>query len=399
MRSTTNMTIIFGTAVESMGPKESPIDLEQPELYEKNRAGLAELIEAAGGTVVCEVKEDGNRCQSHVDTAGRNKQTFLFTRGEQQLEPRCFPDIIDILNKLRLKQTILDGELKGLERGLAGLNVMHRRRRFAGISEKAIQTYIQDRVVEGNPLELVLFDVLMYKGKPTIELPYTERRKIVEDLTGKEIPHFRASQKYLLSTPEEIMALYAQKVTEEKNEGLVVKQPGLIYIPHDKTHWVKLKKFETLDFVVVGLYKNTVAKRTKFKYSKLMVAAYDPRTQKYQTLGNVNPVITNEATENLFAQDIEQHLAPRDISESPPLNLDVGKKNPELYVRPEKSVVLEISFMNIGVTDHGKYACNNNGTYFSLREAKIKSIRDDKRPDQASTPEDVAAMERKRRPV
>lgn len=391
----------FGEAVPTMGPHDSEVDLNKPERYkedkkeqkriiEENKKGLKEIIEKAGGSVACEVKEDGYRCQSHVD----GKRIKLFSRSATEFDTNCYPDVIEILDSLKLKETVLDGEMKGLDKGLSGFNTMEKRVRYSGWNYK---DPFDPQNVKQHPLEIVFFDVLMLNGKSCLDIKYIERRQIVEELVARS-PFAKPSEQNILFTPEGIMELYNDKVNKDKAEGLVVKQPNLIYIPGDKKNWIKLKKFEPLDLVVIGLY-NKESDKYETNYRKALVASYNPETNKYESIGTVSVIVKNEATKRKFGNDIED-LVKKGMVETPPKNVVLGKnksKHPDVYVVPEKSAVLEVVFMNIELCTNGNFTSNYDGKAFYLRMPVIERLRTDKTPQQASTPEQVAKMYEKRK--
>lgn len=378
--------IKFCTQVDSMGPYYAPVDLNDKEISKDSVDALAKIISEADGSIACEIKEDGFRFQPHV-----NKQEMrFFSRGRDatkstRFEAKCLPEIVDALARQRLKQTILDCELKGVKSGFEGYKAMQARARYEGrISDAGIQKYLRkDKLPEQHPLELVVFDALMRNGKDCTSLPYLERRKIVEDIASEEWL-IRPSKQKLVLTPEEIIALYKDKVQKQKMEGLVLKQPNLEYLPGDKTHWVKLKKFETLDLVVIGVAGD---------FGQALVASYNPDNKQYQAVGVINLVRDNPATGNVFSEDIYEQIADK-LQKSPATNVVMGSRTAFEHVRPENSVVLEVRAMNIERTTRKDFACSNDGkTFYSLRTAYIKNIREDKTSSQATTSQQIAGLQ------
>ncbi len=371
-------TISFGTPIEPMGPYYSEADLNDQPMSIESAVILKNLIAEAGGSLACELKEDGFRCQSHV----HGSKLKLFTRGSGEFEISCFPEIVEALHKLNLKKTIFDGELRGAASGYDGFKAMQVRTRYKGrISEKAVKEYLQTKPKEF-PLQLVVFDVLMNNGTSKINEGNSGRRALIEDLLGQNKTIIPASIK-VVETTQDLVSLYTEKVKKEKQEGLVLKQPHLEYLPGDKNHWVKLKKFEPLDLVILGLSEGETK---KVKYGQALVGTYHHGKNVYQSLGFVNLVRENPATGNLIANDVLTMLE-RKLLASPPKNIEVKTKKPDVYVNP--AVVVEVRVMNI---DRGNdFACSVDGkTSYSLRIAYVKCIREDKNAKQATPTEAVA---------
>jgi len=382
--------IQFAEQVDSMCPYYGLVDLNDSEVSEADINALADIIMNAEGSIACEIKEDGYRFQAHVN----NDKMFFFTRGRDagkttRFEARTLPEIVEALTALRLKETILDGEIKGVKGGFEGYKAIQSRARYEGrILDKGIEKYLsKDKLPEKYPLELVIFDVMMYNGIPCINLQYAERREIIKEIAGKSKITRPAAQKLIL-TPEKLISFYRKKVQGEQREGLVLKQPTLEYIPGDKTHWIKLKKFETLDLVIVGLCKSEDAKG----FGQAMVAAYNPETRQYQTVGTINLLRKNNATGNLFAKDIQEQLADR-LTENPAQCVVIGEKTAAVYVHPKQSLLLEIRAMNIERTNSESFACSpDDKNFYSLRTGYVKSIREDKLAPQATTCEQIAQL-------
>lgn len=117
------MTIQFGTPVDTMGPYYAEVDLNDTPVSLHDKQELERLIEEAGGKLAVEVKEDGFRCQAHVN----DTDIHLFTRGMGTFETRCLPDIITALQSLNLRKTIVDAELIGAGGGYSGFKAVQSR--------------------------------------------------------------------------------------------------------------------------------------------------------------------------------------------------------------------------------------------------------------------------------
>ncbi|MBI4016481.1 MAG: hypothetical protein HY363_02190 [Candidatus Aenigmarchaeota archaeon] len=377
------MNIKFGAPIDSMCPDYSEVDLNAKVIDAESVRGLEQIITDAGGVIACEIKEDGYRCQPHVN----RKKVQLFTRQLTEFETKCLPEIVDALHALKLQNTILDAEIIGKCGRYNGFKSIQKRARYTGVSEQCIGKYFKEGKVNEFPLELIVFDVMMHKGKSCIELPYTARREIVEQIARHQ--RISPTLAFLFSKPTEVIDLYRNKVLNGMCEGLVLKQPNLPYMPGDKKHWIKLKKFEPVDLVVVGLMRSTRSD-VKAKYGQAMVATYREDADLYQTVGVVNLLRQNDLTGRLFAEDVQDGIS--EMLDIKPINVEYGKNLPDVYVAPEKSVVLEIGAMNF---DHGNkdFACRLNGEKsYSLRSAHVRIIRDDKAPNQATTTEKIAQL-------
>ncbi len=375
--------ISFNTAIEPMGPYYSEADLNDKPISEESIRTLQDRINEAEGSLASEIKEDGFRNQSHVDKSNIK----LFTRGSE-FEASCFPEINEALISLNLRQTIFDGELRGSQSKYEGFKSVQSRARYKGrIKEEGIQKYLETKPAE-HPLQYVVFDILMKDGVSLLNERNDTRRKILEELL-QDNKTIIPIERNIVKTPQEIIALYKKKILKEKFEGLVLKQPNGLYIPGDKKNWIKLKKFEPLDLVILG-----VSRGDNKDFTQALVGTYNDKRQVYQSFGFVNLARENPATGHLFTQDVLE-LSSKPFS-SVPQNVEVGAKTPELYINPE--IVLEIRVMNIDIGYGKDYACSVDGkAKYSLRIAYVKSIREDKRADQINTTDFVAKMHKKQK--
>lgn len=83
------------------------------------------------------------------------------------------------------------------------------------------------------PLTYVVFDVLALAGEPTVQLPYRERRRLLEGLDLGAAPWFVAE------AFDDGAALFAG-VCAHGLEGIVAKRRGEPYRPGER-RWIKTK--------------------------------------------------------------------------------------------------------------------------------------------------------------
>lgn len=373
--------IEFGKPFTPMGLTYSSIDLNSP-ADEQTKIDLKKIIEESQGSVAIETKEDGYRCIAHVD----GTEVLLFTRSGSRYNERCFPDIVKTLQSLEAKQTILDMELRGFGNRYDGFRAVQERAN--GLIGRTVKGRTLEKRIElskQKPLRLVAFDLVMIDGESVEKAPLIERCALLEETAARGDKNIKQAEQYFVNDPAQIIAFY-KKVDSKGGEGIVIKQPRLEYLPGDDTHWIKLKRFESLDLVIVGIYQNK-----EFGVQQALVATYVPTQERYQTIGTINLARKNPSTGNTFAQDVQRKL--RKIMRNKPIaHVDYGYCEPDSYVNPEKSIVIEIGAMEIQKSKND-YACGSDGKQsYSLRIGHIRSIREDKMPRQATTTGKVAKL-------
>jgi len=348
------MVSIF-TPVESMNP-----------LYLQGDDIFSEIIELHK-TTMAEIKEDGYRAQIHK----KGKNVNLFTRAHNSIVFELFPELHDTL--MSIPDCILDTELIGSGKiGKDGFDSVKRRFR-PKISDKGKQEYLQSGIVSEYPLELRVFDVLFWKEKDITGLPLSERRKITQDIS---VGRISPSLQRIISDPAELRSHF-EELTGSNYEGLVCKNPASAYQPGARNKdWIKIKREETFDLAVLGAYYS------KGRLAQLLCGTWNPESGKYETLAKVN------AQRQGLDRQVEPLLAK--LKRKPASFVLADGCEPEVYVSPKKSPIVEVAAMNIqfGETSH---TCGFDGkNAYSLRIGWLKSIRDDKNTPMTS--KDVAKM-------
>jgi hypothetical protein len=105
--------------------------------------------------------------------------------------------------------------------------------------------------------ELHIFDIVRYKAKNTKNLDNEKRRTLIEKLNIYKnkislVPRFKDS-----------FLKHYNEIVKKGGEGLVLKKigEGTKYIPNSRTpDWLKIKKFMTTDYVIMGFDTSTSSK-------------------------------------------------------------------------------------------------------------------------------------------
>ena len=336
-------------------------------VYAAGEEVYRDVISRHNGATCAELKYDGYRMQLHK----KGDAVKGFTRSLKEAPLGIYPELMESIAKL--PDCVLDCELNG-GIGHSGFKIVKNRFRS---KETSMEKYTEKADIS-RKLELRVFDVLCFENRWTMGLPLTERRKFTESISEKRI---KPGKQWKLDSAEELEKLFTELV-DKKNEGLVCKNPSSIYIPGDESgEWLKIKKFEPIDVVVLGVYMKNES------ISQLLCGTYNPVADCFETLAKVN------AKRNGMNVELEELLNGKLIAQKPYTTiLSANSKEedlPDFYIEPMKSIVVEIKAMNI---HYGKnrYSCGFNGLKsYSLRIAWLNEIRDDKTPEQASSAKDV----------
>jgi DNA ligase-1 len=336
-------------------------------VYAAGEEVYQDVINRHNGSTCAELKYDGYRMQLHK----KGEAVKGFTRSLKGAPFRIYPELMESIAKL--PDCVLDCELNG-GTGHSGFKVVKNRFRS---KETSMEKYTEKADIS-RKLELRVFDVLCLENKWTMHLPLTERRKFTENISRKRI---KPGKQWKVESAEGLEKLFTELV-DKKNEGLVCKNPSSLYIPGDKSgEWLKIKKFEPIDVVILGVYMKNES------ISQLLCGTYNPEAKCFETIAKVN------AKKDGMNVQLEALLKDKFKAEKPSsILLSANAKEddlPDFYIEPMNSAVVEIKAMNI---NYGKnrYSCGlNNGKSYSLRIAWLNEIRDDKTPTQTSAVKDI----------
>ena len=339
-----------------------------------------EAITKKLGKVIVEPKYDGLRLQAHKDS----DKVWLFTRRLEDVT-HALPEVADAVREQVVpRQAVLDGEAVGFDPKTGrflSFQVTVRRRRKHGVEEMEILY----------PLRYYVFDLLYQDGEDLTHLPLVERSArlraaVRESLEG---PIFLTPQ-MVTDDPSELKRFF-DEMERRGLEGALVKRPDAPYHAGARRfNWVKLKRGyqeglagETFDVVVVGYYRGK-GKRAKLGIGSLLTAVYDPRNDRFRTVSRVGSGLTEEEWVQFreMLDAIQTAAKPRRVD---------SELSPDVWVEPR--YVIEVVAGSITRSPRhtcGKIAPKDRG--YSLRFPRMSRFRFDRRPEDATTEEEVIQL-------
>lgn len=268
-----------------------------------------------------EYKWDGVRAISYWD----GKHLTLQSRNRLDITRR-YPELADLGRALGKEDTILDGEILALdENGRPSFARLQRRMHAEGLENiRRLSTQV--------PVWYVLFDLLFRRGRSTMSLPYTERRRLLENLTI-EGPAWQI-------TPAHVGQGHAMLRAAKQNglEGLVAKRLDSPYEPGRRSPaWLKIKVVFGQELVIGGWVPEKGTRHDRV--GTLLVGYYDrPAGSEAPRLRYAGGVGTgfNAALHKLLTRELSQR-ATRTNPFSEPL-----PRRDAIFVRPE--LVAEVEY-------------------------------------------------------
>ncbi|HJS83233.1 MAG TPA: ATP-dependent DNA ligase [Nitrososphaera sp.] len=341
-----------------------------------------EALERMEGRAGVEFKLDGERVQIHKGRQG----VELFSRRLERITGH-YPDLVDSVRMIK-SDVILEGEVVAVNAQtgeyLPFQELMHRRRKH-GV-EEAMENY---------PVVINLFDILYLDGQSKMHLTYLERRKLLKKVvdSAKNKEKVRLIEQTIAEKPEEIERFMTVAI-EEGCEGVMIKQLSSVYRAGAREYaWVKLKReyrsdlADTIDLVIIGALHGR-GRRTG-KYGALLLAAYDPKSDMFQSATKVGTGFTDEHLEQFYS-NLEKHVIPHRHA-----RVETGM---EMDVWFEPAVVIEVIASEITLSPSHPAAKNSvrEGFGLALRFPKFTGkVRDDKNAEDATASEELVSMYRK----
>ena len=343
----------------------------------------SEILTRLGGQCMAEYKYDGMRLQAHRTADGHIE---LFTRRQERVSNQ-FPDVVELLQTgLGPREAILEGEVVAYDAAAGELRpfqeVMFRRRKH-GIAEAARDV----------PIGLFCFELLYADGEDFTGLPYLQRRtRLADAITLSD--RLRLTTAMEVATASALDAAFEQAVADG-SEGLVCKATGSTAIYQAGARgwlWIKLKRdyrtelADTVDLVVVGAYAGRGRRRGT--YGAVLLAAYNPDAELYQTVGRCGTGFSDAELAALPAR-----LAPLIRAERP---ARVDSRVPaDVWFEP--SLVLEVLSAELTLSPNhtaGWGQLKDDGG-LSMRFPRFTGRwRDDKEPQDATTSQQLVELYR-----
>jgi DNA ligase-1 len=335
---------------------------------------LAEVPRRIPGLWHVEYKYDGERVQAHIWKRG---VVVLFSRRLENITHQ-FPDVVDAVRAtFRGKAAIVEGEVVAVDPETGKLldfkALMPRRRKHE------VEDYVRKI-----PVQYFLFDLLYLNGRSLLQEPLSKRKEILARNVKKEDRVVLA--RYIETRdPEEAESFFAEAI-ERGAEGVVIKDAQSAYEAGTRGwHWIKYKKdykeglADTFDVVVVGgLYGKG---RRAGTYGSLLMAAFDPQTNKYYSFTKVGSGFSDEELKRL-----PDRLRPYERRDRHPL-VETGVAA-DVWFDP--ALVMEVTGGQLTISPvHtvAKGRVKKGG--LALRFPRFLRWRPDKSPGQATTVEEI----------
>ncbi|KAI1816041.1 ATP-dependent DNA ligase [Poronia punctata] len=388
----------------------------KPMLAKPTKAITEVLDRFENQTFTCEYKYDGERAQIHYVAKERSDDLIealpsatkeagkgvasIFSRNSEDLSKK-YPDILAKLHtwvKEGTKSFVLDCETVAWDvtekKVLPFQQLMTRKKKDVKVEDVKVKVCV------------FAFDLLFYNGEAVVEKSLRERREMLHAAFQPVEGEFAFATHMNGQELEEIQTFLDESV-KASCEGLMVKmldgsESG--YEPSKRSrNWLKIKKDylsgvgDSLDLVVLGAYHGK-GKRTSV-YGAFLLACYNAASDSYETVCNIGTGFSEQVLEELHKQ-----LSEIVIDRPKPFYAHSagGQHQPDVWFEPR--YVWEVKTADLTLSPRYKAGCKEGvdplgEKGISLRFPRFIKIRDDKKPDQATSSRQVAEMYRKQESV
>lgn len=271
----------------------------------------------------------------------------LFSRNNLNWS-NSFPEVLNALEKLKLQDAILDGELVFLnDQGKADFQKLQNTLKTK--KDKKIQYYI--------------FDLLYLNGMDLRDLTLLERKKRLKKLISKNSSKLSYSEHLFIDGQD-----FFRTACEHNLEGIVSKQVQSPYQSGRNTLWLKTKCTKRQEFVIGGWSE---AKGSRYGFGSLLLGVYEGNHLRF--VGKVGSGFSSQALKDLKKEfkKLESSKSPFEVN-SPP------EKNNH-WLKPKK--ICEVSFAEW-----------TSGGY--LRVPIFKGLREDKSPKDISMDNEISSPDK-----
>ncbi|ORY95305.1 ATP dependent DNA ligase domain-domain-containing protein [Syncephalastrum racemosum] len=327
------------------------------------------------GIFYIEQKIDGERIQMHYDKA-QDKFLWWSRRGTDYTHLYGgSPHVPGLARRMaeciKADTLILDGEMVSYDPKLD-----------AYLPFGTLKTSAKDEPLDMDPYRarscFIVFDIVYCNGRPLLEYALKDRLRVLNSVVTEKRGHLNILRRQEKSTHDDILEAL-EKAIANREEGLVIKNPGSVYEPGARNKsWLKMKPEyvdnENCDLLIVGGCYGSGKRRNRI--GQFFCAVRDstipesepPRFMTFAIVGTGYTINEMDEIGQVF-----QHMEKYNNKKHPPwfMHPQGSSEKPHVLVDYDSSYIIEVKAAEI--THSNQFGCG-----YTLRFPRFVRIRKDK---------------------
>ena len=225
-----------------------------------------------------------------------------------------FPELVSEVRQIPVEACVLDSELTFFKKGTD--------------RDVFITALANPETKKGYAVKLMVFDALFVEDYDLRELPFSDRKEVVEKVIPARLKHLEA-----VETVQKDKKAFFQSLKAKQGEGVMLKERKSPYREGARTReWLKIKHWKSDEAVVVGYTHGQGERKDTFG---AVILAQKGKDGKWKYVGKTSG-FSDAETQRLLKKMQKMKTSKRPLMDGPP------ESEVKAWIRPE--IVAEVKY-------------------------------------------------------